>query len=122
MKSFSLAVLTAIVGLVLSQSSVTAGHNDGCESKPCKTCVRVTKEKKKTVYRCETEDYCLGCCTLKGMCGGKCDCHEGKCGKVRTRHLLVIKKVRDCDTTECVPVDADCCEKEGCGTPTFYSP
>src|SRR5262245_3621019 len=103
MKWFSLAVLAAIA------STVQAGDHGCCAPTTCKVCVRVTKEQKKTVWSAKCEDYCLPKCRLHEKCGECGTCDNGKCGKPRVRHLLVIKKVKTCDTTECVPVDQPCC-------------
>jgi hypothetical protein len=47
------------------------------------------------------EEYCLPRCSWWRMfCGNCCD---GSCGELRVRHRLVIKKVPDCETAQCVP-------------------
>jgi len=117
MKRIYLAMLTAVVGLALTGTNLLAGKKDGCESKPCMTCISVPKEKTTVVYRAIEEDYCLGQCRFSAMMKGKCDCEKGSCAKPRVRHLLVIKKVKCCDGHKHIPVVDDCC-----ANPTFYTP
>ena len=61
------------------------------------------KPQTRTVYSCTTEEYCLPRCSLLSVILGRCGCEAGPCGELRVRRRLVVKKVPDCDTTQCVP-------------------
>jgi hypothetical protein len=66
-------------------------------------CVAEPKHNTKTVYSCKIEEYCLPRFSLMSLFGGKCSCEDGRCGDVRIKHRLVVKKVDAPDTTRCVP-------------------
>lgn len=67
-----------------------------------KICVCEPKHNTKTIYACKCEEYCLPRCSFFSLFRGKCDCDNGHCGDVRIRHRLVVKKVEDRDTKQCV--------------------
>jgi hypothetical protein len=68
----------------------------------CKICVCEPKENTKICFSCKCEEYCLPRCSLFSLFRGKCGCEDGCCGQVKTRHLLIVRKVPDCDTKKCV--------------------
>jgi hypothetical protein len=68
----------------------------------CKVCVCEPKQNTKICFSSKCEDYCLPRCSLLSLFRGKCGCEDGCCGDVRTRHLLIVKKVPACDTKKCV--------------------
>jgi len=97
------------VGLVAWVSDVQAGYRHcdhcGCRQNCKKYCRLVcgTKTETKTVYSCESEDYCVPGPSEK--CGVKCECdcegHKHRttiwkptCAKVRTRTNLVKKEIK----------------------------
>lgn len=81
---------------------------------PKKICVSEPKKNTKVVYNSKCQEYCLPSCgsLFDRLCGGgSCEpCKSGECGPVRTRNVLVKKKVPDCDTMTCVLKDAPACE------------
>jgi hypothetical protein len=83
-----------------------------CEAPTTKVCVAEPKTNTRIVYTSRCQEYCLPRCwclldLIRG--GGSCDCGEdGNCGPVRTRHVLVKKKVPDCDTVTCVVKEVPC--------------
>jgi len=106
MKSLGIAFA---VGLVAWVSDVRAEHRHcdhcGCHQNCKKYCRLVcgTKTETKTVYSCESEDYCVPGPSKK--CGVKCECdcegHKHRttiwkptCAKVRTRTNLVKKEIK----------------------------
>ena len=117
MKGCTLALLTAIIGLALNYSGKAGQPESGCPPKPCKVCVSVPKGNTRKVYSCAHEDYCLPRCCCLSKLRGKCDCDKGKCGKVRVRHRLVVKKVPDCQTRQCVPCEVPAIQSDPCQPP-----
>ena len=104
MKPFSVAVLTAVAWLVLGSPGLEAQQpQPGCPPPPCKACVSEPKPNTRTVYACKQEEYCLPRCDLLSSLFGDCACEDGPCGDLKVRHRLVVKKVPDCDTKQCVP-------------------
>ena len=90
-----------------------------CET-PKKVCVTEPKKNTKVVYNSRCQEYCLPRCGtfLDWIHGRSCEsCKCGDCGPVRMRHVLVKKKVPDCDTMTCVLKDVPACE-----TPTMATP
>lgn len=75
----------------------------------CKVCVTEPKHNTKKVYAVKCEEYCLPRCSLLSLLRGKCACDDGCCGVVKVRHRLIIKKVDDCDTKECVLREVPAC-------------
>ena len=99
MKPFLVAVLAIVSGV----SGLAAEPPEpGCPP-ACKVCVSEAKPQTRTVYVCKDEEYCLPRCGLLSFVLGRCGCGEGPCGDLRVRRRLVVKKVPDCDTTQCVP-------------------
>jgi hypothetical protein len=107
----TLAALLAAATLALAcpalpaqQAAATPAPDDpACKPPTCKACVPEVKHNTKTVYDCKCEDYCLPHCSLWSMLCGKCGCADGcTCCELRTRRVLIKKKVPTCDTTQCV--------------------
>ncbi len=78
------------------------GTSEGSDRPPtCKICMRESKTKTRKVYRCRIEEYCLPHWSLRALwCGpgsGAPDC------ELKIRHRLVVKKVPDGTTCQCVP-------------------
>jgi hypothetical protein len=102
---FSLgAVLTAIAGLVPNASALNA-QQANCDSpqQTFKICVLEPKQNTRKVYACKAEEYCLPRGGLFSLWRGQCDCSAGPCGDLKVRCRLVVKKVPDCETKQCVP-------------------
>jgi len=104
-RSLSLIVLTAALGLVMRQAGTAQQPEPACPA-PCKVCVSEPKHNTKKVFACKAEEYCLPRCDLLSRLWGQCGCDCGPCCELRVRHRLVVKKVPDCDTWHCVLKDA----------------
>jgi len=98
------------VGIVAPCAPVECCNACPCEG-PKKVCVAEPKKNTKVVYNSKCQEYCLprcGCFLSRMFGRGSCDCPDGNCGEVRTRHVLVKKKVPDCDTMTCVVKEVAC--------------
>jgi hypothetical protein len=91
--TLAVVLLAAVAGLAVADP----------DPSPCKVCVSEPKANTRKVYACKCEDYCLPRCGLLSWLWGHCGCGDGPCGELRIRHRLVVKKVPDCDTKQCVP-------------------
>jgi hypothetical protein len=103
--SFShVAVLTIVTGLAATSSGLKAQQLDaGSSPQNCKVCMSEPKPNSRTVYVCKKEEYCLPRCDVFSLLSRQGGCAEGSCGNLKVRHRLVVKKVPDCDTKQCVP-------------------
>jgi hypothetical protein len=107
MRFLSVAVLTAVAGLVLGSWGIKAQQPPAdCCPQTCKVCVCEPKKNTRRVFALKCEEYCLPHCNFFLFLGGECSCDDGSCGDVRVKHRLVVKKVPDCDTKQCVLKDA----------------
>jgi hypothetical protein len=96
-------------------------RND-CPIKTKKICVTEEEPRTKIVYSSRSEDYCVKCCFMKFLLGGKTGddgcpgCSSGVCGKPRTRNVLVMKKVEISPAKTCVirEVPDESCPKGKC--------
>jgi len=105
-RSLSLVILTATLGLMsLSQAGSAQQPEPACPP-PCKICVSEPKHNTKKVFSCKAEEYCLPRCDPLSWLWGQCGCDCGPCCELRVRRRLVVKKVPDCDTWQCVLKDA----------------
>ncbi len=101
MRNLTVAALTLIAGLALGQSPAPLPIT--CPApQPATTCVAEPKHNTRKVFSCKIEEYCVPYCNLFS-CFKQCGCNDGPCGELRIRHRLMVKKVPDCDTTQCVP-------------------
>jgi hypothetical protein len=111
MRSCFVAVLTAVSGLVPNGPGLNAQQPyAGGPPQTCTTCVCEPKPTTRKVYACKAEEYCLPGCDLLSFLRAPWCGDQGPCGELRVRHRLVVKKVPDCDTKQCVPraVPAEC--------------
>src|SRR4051812_46423935 len=90
--------LPSEAGAVVSTAPAAVG---GCCPTPQKVCVSEPVARTKVCYAVKCEEYCLPKCSLLSILRGGCGC-DGHCGDVRTRNVLVKKKVPDCDGFKCV--------------------
>lgn len=104
MKPFCVAVLAAVAAAATGGAGLRAQQpGPGAPPPACKVCVTEPKPRTRTVYSCKDEGYCLPKCSLLSLILGRCGCDGGPCGDLRVRRRLVVKKVPDGDTTQCVP-------------------
>jgi hypothetical protein len=103
MKNFGASLLIAAAALDLCDARLKAQQPEAGGPPPCKVCVSEPKKNTRKVYACKDEEYCLPRCSLLAWLRGLCGCDGGPCGDLRVRHRLVVKKVPDCDTQQCVP-------------------
>lgn len=89
-----------LLTLAAALAGMTLGDEPPPACPPVKVCVVEPKATTKVVYTSRCKDYCLPCCSLWGLLCGRCD--TGSCGPVRTKSVLVKKKVPGCDTKQCV--------------------
>jgi len=117
-KLLIMEALTLLAVLGLGTPDLTAQQPAvSCCPPTCKVCVRERKQHTRKVYSCKKEEYCLPRCRLLSILQGKCDCDEGPCGKLKARHRLIVKRVPDCDTTQCVPREVPVPAGPGCPVP-----
>lgn len=93
--------ISALIAAALTAIALADEPQPACP--PVKVCVPEPKHNTKVVYTSRCKDYCLPCCSLWHLLCGRCtSCDAGNCGAVRTKSVLVKKKVPACDTTQCV--------------------
>jgi hypothetical protein len=102
-KTFATALLTTAAAPALCGLGLRAQQPETGAPPPCKACVSELKQNTRKVYACKDEEYCLPRCSFLSWLRGLCGCDGGPCGDLRVRHRLVVKKVPDCDTKQCVP-------------------
>jgi hypothetical protein len=99
-----------------SQAAAPVSNGGGCASgycPSCKICVIEPKKHTKNVFNIKYEEFCVPRCSLLGILrGGCCQCAGQECGDVHIRRKLVVKKVPDCDTKQCVLRDRPPCVRE----------
>lgn len=104
-----------VLPLVAGVLAAAALAGEPPEAPPVKVCVVEPKATTKVVYASRCKDYCLPCCSLWDLlCGRRGSC-DGGCGPVRTKAVLVKKKVPDCDARQCVVIKVvpAACESTG---------